>query len=165
MSFVKFALIVVLSYTFMYYVGAVFAYEIGMDEYQPPSEDALTHLQDPYRAGHQLNILLAQLARGLLITVALFPLRGALHAMGVWKGGLIVGGITFIAGYVAATTGLIDSMIYFKRENLPFGYVNIRFWETALALLPTGVLVVALDKRFNKPVPENLNQKADTAAT
>src|SRR5262245_42985958 len=71
--------------------------------------EALPWLRDPEGADGFVRrwFLPAQIVRGIIHGVVLFPLRGPLLAMGRW-GGLMVASLLVLIGTVAGTAGAIE---------------------------------------------------------
>ena len=73
-SFLKFAVIVIVSQVITYYIAGIIAQlALGANEFYPPSPNAISYLRDPHDPSLQLWILPAQALRRLLFAVVLFP--------------------------------------------------------------------------------------------
>ena len=82
-SLVKFSLIVMVTMVVTYFVaGLVARFVLGGSEFYPPSPTAISYLRDPAAPGMALIIWPAQLLRGLLFALVLFPLAQAFHGIG-----------------------------------------------------------------------------------
>ena len=98
----------------------------------------------------QIWFLPAQMLRGLLYALALFPFRRKIMEMGQVLGGLSVTGIILLIGYVAATGGLIEHFIYFSGESYPLRFAVITLMKIFVQTLLLGQLLVWWERRFNK---------------
>ncbi len=146
-TFLKFALIVMVTTIVTYFLaGLVARFVLGGEAYYPPSPIAISYLRDPSAPGMALIVWPAQLLRGLLFAIALFPLRKAFLAMGAWKGGLVFGGIIFIVGYIASSGGMIEHFVWFN--EYPVGFAVITLVEILIQTALMGPWTVAWMKRF-----------------
>lgn len=148
-SFLKFALIVIVMQVITYYFAGIIAQVfLGASQYYPPSPNAISYLRNPHDPGLQLWILPAQALRGLLFALVLFPFRKHILELGILRGGLLIAGFVFIAGYVAASGGMIEHFVYFKPEDYPVKFAAITFMEILIQTVIMGPSVVYLDKQF-----------------
>jgi hypothetical protein len=91
-SFLKFALIVLITHIVTYFIAGIIAQLLlGASEFYPPSPHAISYLRDPHDPSLQGWILPAQALRGLLFVLALFPFRRQFVEMGAWVGGFMFG--------------------------------------------------------------------------
>jgi len=67
---------------------------------------------------------------------------------GVWRGGLAIAGFVFVAGYVAASGGMIEHFVYFKAADYPVKFAMITFVEILIQTLIMGPAIVYFDRRF-----------------
>lgn len=149
-TFLRFALIVIVSQLVTYYVAGIIAQVfLGASEFYPPSPNAIRYLKDPHDPTLQLWILPAQALRGLLFAIVLFPFRQRLLELGTWYGGLAIAGIIFVMGFVAASGGMIEHFVYFKAADYPVKFAAITFIEILIQTLLMGPIIVWLDNRFN----------------
>ena len=147
--FLKFALIVIFSQLFTYYVAGIIAQLfLGASQFYPPSETAIRYLKDPHAPSLQLLILPAQALRGLLFAAVIFPLRTRILELGKWYSGLALSGLIFVIGYVAASGGMIEHFVYFKAGDYPTKFAVITFVEVLIQSLLMGWMIAKLDKRF-----------------
>ncbi len=148
-SFLKFALIVVVSHVITYYIaGFIGRYVLGSSEFYPPSPQAISYLRDPQNAMLLLWAFLGNILRGLLFAIVLFPFRQRIVEAGVWRGGLLITGLIFVMGYVAASGGMIEHFVYFKAADYPLKFAAITFVEVLIQTLLMGPMIVRLDKRY-----------------
>jgi len=147
-SFVKFALIMMVTMVVTYFLaGLVARFVLGGEAYYPPSPTAISYLRDPSAPGMTLLIWPAQALRGLLFAVALFAFRKQFRALGVWKGGLALGAVIFIVGFVAASGGMIEHFVWFT--EYPVRFAMITFIEILIQTAIMGPWTVAWMKRAN----------------
>jgi hypothetical protein len=150
-SFLKFALIVIVCHIITYYIAGLIArFVLGASEFYPPSPNAISYLRDPQDATLLLWAFLANILRGLLFAVVLLPFRQRILEFGTWYGGLTITGIIFIAGYVAASGGMIEHFVYFKAADYPVKFAAITFVEVLIQTLLMGPMIVRLDKQFSR---------------
>ena len=146
-SFLKFALIVMVTTIVTYFIaGLVARFVLGGEAYYPPSPTAISYLRDPAAPGMALIVWPAQLLRGLLFAMALFPLCKSFAEMETWKGGLVFGGIIFVVGYIAASGGMIEHFVWFN--EYPVAFAAITFVEILLQTAIMGPWTVAWMKRW-----------------
>ena len=146
-AFLKFTLIVMVTMAVTYFIaGLVARFVLGGEAYYPPSPTAISYLRDPAGPGMALIVWPAQLLRGLLFAIALFPLSKAFVEMGTWKGGLVFGGIIFIVGYIAASGGMIEHFVWFN--EYPVRFAAITFVEILIQVVLMGPWTVAWMKRW-----------------
>jgi hypothetical protein len=125
-SFVKFALIIVVTMVVTYIIaGLVARFGLGGSEFYPPSPTAISYLRDPAGPGMALIIWPAQALRGLLLALALFPLRHRFMELGAWGGGFVFAGIIFVVGYVAASGGMIEHFVWFSEYPPKFALITL----------------------------------------
>ena len=141
-SMLKFVLIVIVAHIVSYFIAGVIAQQVlGASAFYPPSPQAISYLRDPHDPAMQLAIWPAQILRGLLFALVLFPFRGRLVEMGTWAGGLLFGAIIFVVGFVAASGGMIEHFVYFT--EYPIKFALITFCEILIQILIMGPWVVA----------------------
>jgi hypothetical protein len=125
--------------------GLVARFVLGGSEFYPPSPTAISYLRDPSAPGMALKIWPAQALRGLLIALALFPVRRQFSQMGTWLGGLAFGAIIFVVGYVAASGGMIEHFVWFN--EYPIKFAAITFIEILLQVAVMGPWTVVWMQR------------------
>ena len=139
-SLLKFSLIVMVTTIVTYFIaGLVARFVLGGEAYYPPSPTAISYLRDPAAPGMALIIWPAQLLRGLLFALALFPLSNYFVKMGIWRGGLVFGGIIFVVGYIAASGGMIEHFVWFN--EYPVAFAAITFVEILIQVIIMGPCV------------------------
>ncbi len=145
-SFVKFALIVMVTTIVTYFLaGLVARFVLGGDAYYPPSPTAISYLRDPAAPGMALIVWPAQLLRGLIFAIALFAFRKRFMELGVLAGGAALGGIIFLVGYIAASGGMIEHFVWFN--EYPVRFALITFVEILIQVAIMGPWTVAWMKR------------------
>jgi hypothetical protein len=148
-SFLKFALIMVIAQVVTYYFAGIIAQLVlGANQFYPPSPQAINYLRDPHDPSLQIWILPAQALRGLLFSLVLFPFRKQIVEFGILRGGLMVAGFVFVAGYVAASGGMIEHFVYFKAADYPVKFAVITFIEILIQVVIMGPWIVAWMKRY-----------------
>ena len=123
-----------------YFAGVIAQGFLGAGAFYPPSETALCYLKDPHIPDLQLLIVPGQLLRGLLFGLVLFPVLSQLTKLGKWKGGFLLGGILFVIGYIAASGGMIEHLIFFTKEAYPLTFVQITFVEILIQMIAFSLL-------------------------
>jgi len=147
-SFFKFALILAVVQMVTYFVAGIIAQNIlGANQFYPPSPNAISYLRDPHDFGVQIWIFPAQALRAVLFALVLFPFRKLIMASGIVRGGLLVAGFVFIAGYVAASGGMIEHFVYFKAADYPAKFALITFIEILIQVAIMGPWTVAWMKK------------------
>ena len=124
-QFLKFAEILVVTMVATYFLAGLLArFGLGGSEFYPPSPTAISYLRDPMAPGMALRIWPAQALRGLLIAFALFPFSKRFMELGTWRGGLTLGTVIFIIGYIAASGGMIEHFVWFNEYPLKFAAIT-----------------------------------------
>jgi hypothetical protein len=109
--------------------------------------EALPWLRNPEGEFVQRWFLPAQIVRGVLLGVALFPLRGALLGLGRW-GGLVVAALLLLIGSVAGISGVIEDWVYSTTFDL--GLFLAHLPEIVLQTLLYGYLLLAWQRRVEQ---------------
>jgi len=115
----------------------------------------MTHRYDETAAGmqdlHGQHVMhwfcLAQIVRGLLLGLVLFPLRRALLDLKCW-GGLVVAGILFMIGSVIGINDAIEAWVYTTLFNLDLFLVHLP--EVVIQTILYGYLLLAWERRVEK---------------
>ena len=140
---IKFVSVITLSHFVTYYVAGVIAQVfLGAKEFYPPSPNAIVYLKDPHNPSLQMLILPAQLLRGLLFGLVLLPLYPRLIKLGMWKGSFLVGAVILATGYLAASGGLIEHVVYFKPEHYPIDFAIVTLVEIMIQTLLLSLTVL-----------------------
>jgi len=150
-TLLKFILIVIVSQIITYYIAGIIAQLfLGANAFYPPSPNAISYLRDPHDPGLQLWILPAQVLRGLLFALVLFPFRQRILQLGKWSGGFAITFVILIIGFVAASGGMIEHFVFFNAADYPIKFAVITFIEILIQTLLMGPMIVRLDLRFSK---------------
>jgi hypothetical protein len=145
-SFLKFVGITMVTMEVTYlFAGLIARFPLGGAAFYPPSPTAISYLRDPAAPGMAPLFLGGGLLRGLLFGAALFPLRKAFTGMGTWLGGLSFAAVIFIVGYVAASGGMIEHLVWFN--EYPAQFAAITFVEILIQSLIMGPWTVSWAKR------------------
>lgn len=148
-SILTFALGMVIFQILTYILAGVIAQRVlGAWVFYPPSPDALVFLRDPSSPYVQTLLVPAQILRGLLFAAVLLPFRTMLREMGRVKGGLLIGALIFVLGYVAASGGMIEHLVYYV--PIPFSFYTITFVEVLIQTMLLGYLVMWWEERTNR---------------
>ena len=149
-SAIKFIIWFAIFQLITYFLAGMLAYSVlGEKEFYPPSPHALDYLRDTMSSHVQTFFLPAQLLRGLLFAVALLPFRKRIFELGQFWGGLSITAILFIIGYVAASGGVIEHLVYFTAESYPLKFVSITLIEIFIQTLILGQAVMLLERKYN----------------
>jgi hypothetical protein len=106
--------------------------------------EALPWLRDPEAEFVQRWFLPAQVVRGVLYGVALFPLRGALLDLGR-LGGLVIASLLLLIGTIAGISGVIEDWVY--STTFHFGLFLAHLPEIVLQTLLYSYLLLAWERR------------------
>jgi hypothetical protein len=123
-------------------VGAASYWLVARQYWTGP--EALPWLRDPEAEFVQRWFLPAQVVRGALYGVALFPLRGALLNLGR-LGGLVIASLLLLIGAVAGISGVIEDWVY--STTFHFGLFLAHLPEIVLQTLLYGYLLLAWERR------------------
>lgn len=143
-SFAGFALRLTAVHILTYVVIGGLSYWLIAKRYWTGPEK-IPGLRDPNGEFIQRWMLPAQILRGLIYSVALYPLRQAFLDLGRW-GGFVIASIMLLVGSVAGIDGLIESCVY-SAEPHPELYLA-HLPEVVLQSVLFGYLVVWWDRRY-----------------
>lgn len=147
-SVLIFALGMVIFQVITYLFAGVLAQNLfGASVFYPPSPEALCFLRDPRSAYVQGLIVPAQILRGLLFAAVLLPFRKTIWSYGKLRGGLLIGAVLFVIGYVAASGGMIEHLVFFN--PVPSSFYTITFFEVLIQTMLLGLLVMWWEVRLN----------------
>lgn len=110
-------------------------------------------LRDPGGDFVQRWFLPAQILRGFIYAIALYPLRQALLEMGRW-GGLVVASLMLLVGSIAGISGFIENCVYSAEPHLELFLAHLP--EVVIQSLLFGYLVLYLERRSISFVPSGL---------
>ncbi len=105
---------------------------------------ALPEMRDPSGPFVQKWILPAEILRGILLALALFPLRRALFELGRW-GGAVVASLLLVIGPIAGISGIVEGIVFTK--NAHFDLFIVSFPEILVQTLLFGYLLLWWDRR------------------
>lgn len=106
--------------------------------------EALPWLRDPEGDFVQRWFMPAQVVRGALYGVALFPLRKALLAMGGW-GGPAIAFLLLLIGLIAGISGVIEDWVYSTTFHAGLFFAHLP--EVVVQTLLYGYLLLAWERR------------------
>ena len=106
--------------------------------------EALPWLRDPEGDFVPRWFMPAQVVRGALYGVALFPLRGALLAMGA-RGGPVIASLLLLIGLIAGISGVIEDWVY--STTFHAGLFLAHLPEVVVQTLLYGYLLLAWERR------------------
>lgn len=109
--------------------------------------EALPWLRDPEGDFVPRWFMPAQVVRGVVYGVALFPLRRALLAMGAW-GGSVIASLLLLIGLVAGISGVIEDWVY--TTTFHAGLFLAHLPEVIVQTLLYGYLLLAWERRTEK---------------
>ena len=109
--------------------------------------DALPGFRNP-RSAHVMHWFLpAQIARGILYGLVLFPLRRELLDMKHW-GGFVIGSILFMIGSVIGISGAIEGWVYVTNFHLSLFLASLP--EVVIQTFLYGYLLLAWERRIER---------------
>ena len=146
-NLIKYILIFIVCQTITYYVAGMFArFVLGASQFYPPSLQAIRYLRDPNDPAVQGWVLPAQILRGFLFALVLFPFRSRLAELGPWLGGLAVMSLILVMGYIAASGGMIEHFLFFRVEDYPPYICTDYFYRN-----PDAGLIIGNDGHVARP--------------
>ena len=127
-------------YRYLFYCWHYRPTILGASEFYPPSSNAISYLRDPHNPNMQLAIWPAQVVRGLLFALVLFPYRKRFIEMGAWAGGFTFGAIIFVIGFIAASGGMFEHFVYFNEYPIKFALITSIEILVQAALMGTWIV-------------------------
>ena len=124
MEYIKFTLFFILAHSFAYIIAGAIALQISKDIYESKSRHCnfLRDMADEKEKGYVSKLFLpAQILRGLLMAVVLFPILGEIKGLSFMLQFLFFASLMFIYTHLAAVSPFIDNIegfVYFKKEYL-----------------------------------------------
>jgi hypothetical protein len=106
--------------------------------------EALPWLRDPEADFVRRWFMPAQVVRGALYGVTLFPLRRALLAMGA-SGGLVIASLLLLIGLIAGISGVIEDWVYSTTFHAGLFFAHLP--EVVVQTLLYGYLLLAWEQR------------------
>jgi hypothetical protein len=122
MDYIKFSLLFILIHGVSYMVAGVLALKISKDIYESKNRhcDFLRDVSDPKENKHiQMMFLPAQILRGLLMSIVLFPVLNTIREFPFALKFIFFGSLMFIYTHIAAVSPFIDNiegLVYFKKN-------------------------------------------------
>ncbi len=120
--------------------------------------EALPWLRDPEGEFVQRWFLPAQIVRGVLHGLALFPLRAALLNMRR-SGGLVVASLLLLIGWIAGISGVIEDWVY--STTIHFQLFMAHLPEIVLQALVYGYCLLAWERRVERRWAEVVAEQVD----
>jgi hypothetical protein len=130
-------------HTVTYMIIGALAFQFMTHRY----DEATPGIQDLHGPHVMHWFFLAQIVRGILHGLVLFPLRRALLDMKRW-GGLVVGSILFMVGSVIGIGGAIEMWVYTTGFNPTIFLVHLP--EVVIQTILFGYLLLAWERRVEK---------------
>jgi hypothetical protein len=142
-----FAILQLITY---FFAGIIAQHALGANDFYQPSVHALSYLRNPSSKHVMALFIPAQLLRGSLFALVLFPFRSRIFEFGQIKGGLIITAIVLVFGYIAASGGLIEHYVYFTAPSYPLRFALITLIEIIIQTVLLGQLLMIGERKFNK---------------
>ena len=142
-SFLKFAVRLTSVHIVTYLVVGGISYWLVAQKYWVGPEK-VPGLNDPTGEFVQRWFLLAQILRGFIYAVALYPLRRALLEMGRW-GGLVLASLMLLVGSIAGISGFIETCVYTADPHVELFLVHLP--EVVIQSLLFGYLLLWWERR------------------
>ncbi len=124
MRYLVFSIVFTVLHAIAYMVAGVVALRISKDVYESKSRklDYVRDMEDPAERSHvQRFFFPAQLARGLLLSVVLYPILSALGETGYLTRTVFLFGILFVYTHIASAAPCpdnVEGLVYLKREYI-----------------------------------------------
>ncbi|MGM0421444.1 MAG: hypothetical protein ACQEQG_10730 [Bacillota bacterium] len=124
MEYVKFTLFFILAHSLAYMIAGAIALQISKDIYEKKSRhcDFLRDMSNEREKGYVGKYFLpAQILRGFLLAVVLFPLLGEIKELSFIMQFVFFGLLVFIYTHLAAAAPFIDNIegfVYFQKKYL-----------------------------------------------
>ena len=122
LTYINFALIFIVCHALAYTIAGAICLQLSKDIYETKSRlcDFMRDMSDDKESKHvQVYFLPAQILRGLLMSIALYPLLGALVDLSFALKALSFAGLMFIFTHLAAVSPFIDNIegfVYFRSK-------------------------------------------------
>jgi hypothetical protein len=129
-----------------YFLIGAASYWLVARRYWTGSE-ALAWLRDPEGDFVPRWFLPAQVLRGVVFGLALFPLRGTLLGMGA-RGGSVIAALLLLIGMVAGANGVVEEAVY--RTTFHAGLFLAHLPEIVIQAFLYGYLLVAWERRAER---------------
>jgi hypothetical protein len=126
-------------------IGAASYFLIARDYWT--GAEALPWLRNPEGDFVQRWFLPAQIVRGVLHGLALYPLKSALLGMGRW-GGLVIASLLLLIGMVAGISGAIEDWVYSTIFHPGLFFAHLP--EVVLQTVAYGYLLLGWERRAER---------------
>lgn len=150
MEYLKFILYFIIAHGVAYTTAGVIALKISKDIYESKSRhcDFLRDMSDKEESKHVSTYFLpAQILRGLLMAVVLFPVLGVFQGFSLGMNFIFFASLMFVYTHIAAVSPFIDNIegwVYFKKNYLQKKF----FLKFQLEMLIYGILFGLLMSLF-----------------
>lgn len=155
-TFIGFTTRSTILHVLTYFVIGAVSYQFLAKRYWTGLE-ALPWLRNPEGEFVRRWFLPAQVVRGVLHGVALFPLRVALLNMRR-SGGLVIASLLLIIGWIAGISGVIEDLVYSK--TVVFRLFMAHMPEIVLQTLVYGYWLLAWERRVEHRFAESAAKPA-----
>lgn len=145
---IKYLVIFIIAHVVTYFFSGIISRALGVFDFYPPSPTALSYLRNPMSSYVWTLMFPAQILRGSLYAFALLPVFGFIKKQSQFKGGLIIGSIIFLVGYVAASGGLIEHTVFFTEYPLRFALISLV--EISAQAFLMGQIIIKLAHKYLK---------------
>ena len=131
MDYLKFSLLFIVVHGVSYVIAGALALKVSGDIYESKNRhcDFLKDMADPEESGQVQKLFFpAQLLRGLLMSVLLYPVLGAIRYLPFAAKLFFFAGLMFVYTHFAAASPFMDNIegcVYFKEKYLQKKY----FWK------------------------------------
>ncbi len=142
-SFLGFTFRLTAVHILTYFVIGGLSYWLIAKKYWTGPEK-LAGLRDPSGEFVQRWFLPAQILRGIIYAVALYPLRRAFLDLGRW-GGLVIASLMLLIGSIAGISGFIESCVYTADPHVELFLAHLP--EVVIQSLLFGYLLVSWERR------------------
>ena len=127
-------------------IGGLYYWLIAKKYWTGPKK--LPGLRDPSGEFVQRWFLPAQILRGSIYAVALYPLRRAFLDLGRW-GGPVIASLMLLIGCIAGISGFIESCVYTADPHVELFLAHLP--EVVIQSLLFGYLLVYWERRVAQP--------------
>ncbi len=150
MEYIKFSLFFILAHGLSYIIAGVIALQISKDIYKNKNRhcDFLRDMADESEKQHVSKLFLpAQIIRGLLMAVVLFPFIRDIYALSSVLQFVFFSSLMFIYTHFAAVSPFIDNIegfVYFKKEYIKKNFFLKFQLEMIIYSILFGILMTYL---------------------
>jgi hypothetical protein len=146
MEYIKFSLLFMLVHTGAYFIAGMLAYRISRDLYHGENRllDFLKDMSDPAENAHVAKLTFPlQLARGLVLSIVLYPILGLLGDLSYALRFVFLAGLMFVYTDFASAVPFphnIEGVIYMKERYLK----KSAFWKLQSEMIVFSLLFGAV---------------------